>query len=71
MRVSKKNSAAFTLLEILICLAVFSIGVFAVLRLVLSHMRMVERIQTRTVATFLAKEGLELAYARRNAHLQE
>lgn len=52
----------FTFIEVLIVIAVFSIGVLAVLRLVLHNMSVMDTISTRTTATFLSKEGIALVY---------
>jgi len=46
----------------MIVIAVFSIGVLAILRMVLHNMSVMDSIQTRTTATFLAKESIELVY---------
>jgi prepilin-type N-terminal cleavage/methylation domain-containing protein len=50
------NKKAFTFIEIMIAITVFSIGVLAVLRLVTSNLVTMDKTETRTVATFLAKE---------------
>ncbi|MEI8090964.1 MAG: prepilin-type N-terminal cleavage/methylation domain-containing protein [bacterium] len=51
-----KKVRAFTFIEIMIAIAVFSIGVLAVLRLVTQNLVSMDKTGTRTVATFLAKE---------------
>lgn len=61
----------FTFIEIMIAITVFSIGVLAVLRLVTSNLVTMDKTETRTVATFLAKEWLELVYNVRDANIQK
>ena len=59
----------FTFIEILIAIIVFSIWIFAVLGLVTSNLRWVERNDLRLQGTLLAKEGLELVYSLRDSNL--
>lgn len=59
----------FTLIEILIAIGVFSVGVLAVLNLVITNLSTLDRTQVKTVATLLAKEGIELAFHLRDANL--
>ena len=51
-----KNKSAFTLIEVIIAITVFAIGVLAVLRLITQNLVAVDANQLRTTATFLAKE---------------
>jgi general secretion pathway protein I len=51
-----KKIKAFTLIEMMIAITVFAIGVLAVLRLVMQNLVSMDRTETRTMATFLAKE---------------
>lgn len=60
----------FTFIEILIAIIVFSIWIFAVLGLVTSNLRWVERNDLRLQGTLLAKEGLELVYNLRDSNLE-
>jgi type II secretory pathway pseudopilin PulG len=62
----KKNW--FTLIEIMIVLLVFSIGILAVLRLILHNMNTMSDLETKTIATLLAKEWLELVYNTRDSN---
>ena len=59
---------AFTLLEILIIIAVFAIGIMAVLRMSLQNMTTMQTVEQRTAATFLAQEWLELLYHMRDSN---
>ncbi len=58
----------FTLIEILIVLLVFSIGVLAVLRLSLQNIYTMSELEARNTATLLAKEWLELVYNTRDSN---
>ena len=51
-----KKKSAFTLIEVMIAIAVFAIGVIAVLRLITQNLVTLDLTQSRTTATFLAKE---------------
>lgn len=61
----------FTLIEIMIAITVFAIGVLAVLRLLTSNLVTMDRTENRTIATFLAKEWLEMVYNIRDANVQK
>lgn len=65
----KKNW--FTILEILIIIAVFSIWIMAVFYLITNNLERLDEIRTRNTATFLAKEGIELVFNARDANLQK
>jgi len=64
----KKNW--FTFIEILIAILVFSIWVFAVLSLMTSNLRWLERNDLRLQGTLFAKEWLELVYNLRDSNLE-
>ena len=55
----------------MIAIAVFSIGVLAVMRVLTQNLVTMDKVETRTTATFLAREGLEMMYAMRDANLQK
>ncbi len=55
----------------MIAITVFSIGVLAVLRLLTSNLVSMDKTEHRTIATFLAKEWLELIYNIRDANIQK
>lgn len=65
------RKSAFTFIEILVAISVFAIGVLAVLRLITQNLVTLDLTQTRTTATFLAKEGIELAYNMRDSNIQK
>lgn len=52
----------FTFIEILVVIWVFSIWVFAVVRLLISNIVNVDAIKTRNSAVFLAKEWMDIVY---------
>lgn len=58
----------FTLIEIMIVLLVFSVGVLAVLRLILYNINTMSDLEAKTTATLLAKEWFELAYNTRDSN---
>lgn len=55
----------------MIAITVFSIGVLAVLRLLTSNLVTMDKTENKTIATFLAKEWLELVYNIRDANVQK
>ena len=55
----------------MIAITVFAIGVLAVLRLLTSNLVMMDKTENRTIATFLAKEGIEMVYSIRDSNLQK
>lgn len=65
------NKKAFTLIEVLIAITVFSVGVLAVLNLIMNNLSTLDKVQTKITATLLAKEGIELAYNIRDSNLQK
>ncbi len=66
-----KNKSAFTLIEVMIAITVFAIGVLAVLRLITQNLVTLDTTQSRTMATFLAKEGMELVYNMRDSNINK
>lgn len=65
------NKRWFTFIEIMIAITVFAIGVLAVLRLLTSNLVTMDKTENRTVATFLAKEWLEMVYNIRDANIEK
>ena len=66
-----KKKSAFTFIEVMIAIAVFSIGVLSVLRLVTQNLVTLDATQARTMATFLAKEWMELVYNMRDSNIDK
>ena len=50
------KKSAFTLIEVIIAITVFAVGVLAVLRLITQNLVTLDKTEARTTATFLAKE---------------
>jgi len=71
MSLYMKKKFAFTFIEILVAITVFAIGVLAVLRLITQNLVTLDATETRTTATFLAKEGIELVYNMRDSNNQK
>lgn len=63
------KSKWFTLIEIIIVIAVFSIWIMAVFYLVTNNLERLDETKTRNLATFLAKEWIELTFNIRDANL--
>ncbi|MBU0627014.1 hypothetical protein KKG31_06595 [Patescibacteria group bacterium] len=55
----------------MIAITVFSIGVLAILNLVMRNLDTIDKVQTKVSATLLAKEGIEIAYNIRNSNNQK
>ena len=55
----------------MIAITVFAIGVLAVLRLLTSNLVTMDKTENRTIATFLAKESLEMVYNMRDTNVQK
>ncbi|MEI7562880.1 MAG: prepilin-type N-terminal cleavage/methylation domain-containing protein [bacterium] len=51
-----KRYRAFTFIEMMIALTVFSIGVLAVMRLITQNLSTMDTTETTTMASFLAQE---------------
>jgi len=66
-----KKKSAFTFIEVIIAITVFSIGVLAVLRLITQNLVILDVTEARTTATFLAKEWIELVYNMRDSNNQK
>ena len=59
----------FTFIEVIVAITVFAIGVLAVLRLITQNLVTLDITQSRTTATFLAKEWIELVYNMRDSNI--
>lgn len=62
---------AFTLIEILIVVFVFGVGILAILKLLTSSLGYFDAITMRTKATLLAKEGMEIVYGFRDSNIEQ
>lgn len=59
-QVSQHKYQAFTLLEVLICIFVMGIGILSVVWLMTNNINTIDRVHTQTIATTLAREGMEM-----------
>ncbi len=66
-----KKKSAFTFIEVIVAITVFAIGVLAVLRLITQNLVTLDSTQSRTTATFLAKEWMELVYNMRDSNIDK
>ncbi len=62
---------AFTLIEILVVIFVFGVGILAVLNVLTKSLGYFDAISMKTKATLLAKEGLEIAYTIRDSNIEQ
>lgn len=66
-----KKKFAFTFIEVMLAIVIFSIGILAVLSLVTNNLKSMDRNNLRLQATLLAKEGIELVYNLRDSNLEK
>lgn len=62
---------AFTLIEILIVIFIFGVGILAVLNVLTKSLGYFDAISMKTKATLLAKEGMEIAYTIRDNNIEQ
>lgn len=67
----KQNPKAITLIEVLISIAIFSIGILSISYLIINNVWLSERTKLKTTATMLAKEWMELVYNRRDTNIKK
>ncbi|MCS6983218.1 MAG: prepilin-type N-terminal cleavage/methylation domain-containing protein [Candidatus Absconditabacterales bacterium] len=69
MRVSASTKKlGLTMIEVLISIVVFAIGVLGVMNALTWSIGMTAKVQSQLFGQFLAQEGIELAFAMRNAN---
>ena len=66
-----KKKYAFTFIEVMIAIVIFSVGILAVLSLVTNNLKSMDRNNLRLQATLLAKEWIELVYNLRDANIEK
>ncbi len=59
-----------TLLEVLIALMVFAVGILAVIRVITTNISIIDTMKVRTQAQSLAKEGIDLIFNIRDTNLE-
>lgn len=62
---------AFTLIEILVVVFIFGVGILAILQLLTRSLGYFDAISMRTKANILAKEGMEIVYNWRESNLEQ
>ena len=62
---------AFTLIEILIVIVIFWVGILAILSIMANSVKNFDTINMQTRATLLAKEGMDLAFHHRDSNLEQ
>ena len=62
---------AFTLIEILIVIVIFWVGILAILSIMANSVKNFDTINMQTRATLLAKEGIDLAFHHRDRNLEQ
>lgn len=67
----KRLTSWMTLIEVLITIVVFSIGILTILSVITSSLSIGRRSRNRTTATMLAKEWLEMMYNIRDTNLDK
>ncbi|HPC34530.1 MAG TPA: prepilin-type N-terminal cleavage/methylation domain-containing protein [Candidatus Absconditabacterales bacterium] len=66
-----KKKYAFTFIEVMIAIVIFSVGILAVLSLVTHNLKSMDRNNLKLQATLLAKEGIELVYNLRDSNIEK
>ena len=66
-----KKKSWLTLIEMLVAITVFSIGVLAVLRILTWNLSIMDNTEMKLQSTVLAKEWLELVYNLRDSNLEK
>lgn len=66
-----KRTYAFTLIEMMIAIVVFSIGVLAVLRILTGDLSLMDHTDMKLQSTVYWKEGLELLYNVRDSNFEK
>lgn len=62
---------AFTLIEILIVIVIFWVGILAILSIMANSVKNFDTINMQTRATLLAKEWIDLAFHHRDSNLEQ
>lgn len=61
----------FTMIEILVVIVVFGVGILAILTMLTNSIGYFDTVNMQTRATMLAKEALDLAYSHRDSNLEQ
>jgi type II secretory pathway pseudopilin PulG len=71
MPISYHTIKSMTLIEVLITIVVFSVGILTILSIITNSLSLGSRSRNRTTATMLAKEWLEMMYNIRDTNLDK
>lgn len=66
-----QKKKAFTFIEIMIAIVIFSVGILTVMKLITDNLETMDQNNVKIQATLLAKEGIELVYNMRDANLKK
>ena len=66
-----QKKSAFTFIEVMIAIVIFSVGILTVMRLITDNLETMDQNNLKIQATLLAKEGIELVYNMRDANLKK
>ncbi|MCK9467548.1 MAG: prepilin-type N-terminal cleavage/methylation domain-containing protein [Candidatus Absconditabacterales bacterium] len=66
-----KKKYAFTFIEVMIAIVIFSVGILAVLNLLTNNLKSMDRNNLKLQASLLAKEGIELVYNLRDSNIEK
>jgi Tfp pilus assembly protein PilV len=66
-----KKKYAFTFIEVMIAIVIFSVWILAVLSLVTHNLKSMDRNNLKLQATLLAKEWIELVYNLRDSNIEK
>jgi prepilin-type cleavage/methylation N-terminal domain protein len=61
----------FTMIEILVVIVVFGVGILAILTMLTNSIGYFDTVNMQTRATMLAKEALDLVYNHRDGNLEQ
>jgi len=66
-----KKKYAFTFIEVMIAIVIFSVGILAVLNLLTNNLKSMDRNNLKLQASLLAKEWIELVYNLRDSNIEK
>lgn len=67
----KKTIRSISLIEVIIAIYVFGIGILVILKMILSNVTWLYDIRTKDTAVWLAKEAIDIVYHLRDSNVQK
>lgn len=64
-----KQKSGLSLIEVLIAIVIFAVGILAVLRMVTHSLLTIDKVKIQTDAAMLAAQGMQMVYTVRNTNL--